>query len=1031
MGTHQKHILGLDIGIGSCGWALIDETDETGSILALGVRTFDVPETPKERTPTNQLRREFRLTRRVTRRRAQRKKAIRALCRTHGLLPEISADDFNKKGFDPWGLRVEGLNRPLSGEELATVLLHIAIHRGFRSNSKRDKGRNAPKENSKMLSALEATTSRAAGYRTVGEMFATDPEYTNRKRNRSGEYSRSILRAEQEREIAILFERQRHHGNVLATETLQSTYATIAFSQRPIGDSEDKVGPCPFFPNEPRAAIRSYSFERFRLLSRLANLRLLSGHERRSLTTDERRNAISDFGTHRGVTFTRLRKLIALPQSWKFEGISSEKEATDVVLRSGNSMAGSYALRQIIGEAPWQSLRKTPDKLDRIAFVLSFRDDLETIRTGLDEIALPSLVRETLMNAARDGAFADFTKAAHISAAACRTLIPFLEQGSIYSEACAQAGFDHTAHTTAPQDILSAINNPIARKALTESWKQVRAIIAEYGLPNRIHIEMARDVGKSTEERAKIESGIKKRTDAKDSLRQEFRETVGCDPHSRDDLLRYELWKEQQGFCLYSGAPISPNALIANDNTVQVDHILPWSRSGDGSYLNKTLCLAQANQQKTNKTPFEWLGADAQRWPVFVARVEALKTMKGMKKRNYLLRDASVLESRFRERNLNDTRYACRAMIALLEGLYESQSTPDTPSRANPKRRIYARPGPLTDALRRAWGVQDLKKNSSGERTKDDRHHALDALIVAATSESALQRLTRAFQDAERRGLPRDFLGMLPPWPGFAEEARQALATVFISRPENHRARGKGHMAEIRQIREEKGTEVVYERKAVEKLKKEDLAAIKDPDRNAGLIAALQAWIDAGKPKDAPPLSPKGDVISKVRVRTNKKVDVRIRDGAADRGEMVRVDVFCKTTPKGKREYYLVPIYTHEVMNPTGYPLPPCLAIQGKTPKADWPQIGPEHDFLFSLRKFSFVEVIKPNGEVISGYFRGADSSTGALSISLHNDVSPNATRTGIGARTLQSLRKFHVDRLGRRHEIKREARTWHGVVCT
>lgn len=73
--------------------------------------------------------------------------------------------------------------------------------------------------------------------------------------------------------------------------------------------------------------------------------------------------------------------------------------------------------------------------------------------------------------------------------------------------------------------------------------------------------------------------------------------------------------------------------------------------------------------------------------------------------------------------------------------------------------------------------------------------------------------------------------------------------------------------------------------------------------------------------------------------------------------------------------------------------------------------------------------MVKPNGEVIRGYSRGASRSTGAFTISPAKSL--QEVRSGIGTRTLTEFRKFHVDRLGRRFEIDREQRTWRGVACT
>jgi CRISPR-associated endonuclease Csn1 len=317
-----------------------------------------------------------------------------------------------------------------------------------------------------------------------------------------------------------------------------------------------------------------------------------------------------------------------------------------------------------------------------------------------------------------------------------------------------------------------------------------------------------------------------------------------------------------------------------------------------------------------------------------------------------------------------------------------------------------------------------------GNRVRDDRHHALDALIVAATTEAALQRLTRAFQESENIGAHRDFARLDLPWPGFVAEVTTKLTSVFVSRAERRRARGEAHGATIRQVVGQPGSEVVvYERKKVEDLKETDLKRLKDPERNAKVLHALKEWIATGKPTDRKPLSPKGDPIAKVRLQTSKKTDVLIREGAADRGEMVRVDVFRKANNRGVWEYYIVPIYPHQVANRSAWPTPPNRAVQAYKPEEEWPEMDNQYEFLWSLYPFSLVELVKPDGEIIEGYFRGFHRSTGALEISPHH--SRDIVRQGIGARTLRSVRKFAVDRLGRRFPIARETRTWHGEACT
>ncbi|MBN9089523.1 MAG: type II CRISPR RNA-guided endonuclease Cas9 [Reyranella sp.] len=1011
--VRESLTLGVDLGIGSCGWALIENADSGGGhIVAMGVRCFDVPETAKERVPTNQIRRQNRLMRRVIKRRRQRMNEVRALFKAHGLL----SGDGKKAlatGLSPWSLRAAALDRPLNGQELAVALGHIAKHRGFKSNSKRDRGKNAADESSKMLGAIEKTRERLGDWRTIGEMFAKDETYAVRRRNRDGNFDRSVLRDDQEREVRLIFDRQRKMGNAIASSDLEREFIGKAFYQRPLQDSDDRVGFCPFEPNERRAAKHSPAFELFRLASRLCALRIRSFGGERPLTAEEISRAMADFGAP-GVklTYKRLRNLLDLEDGARFDVPQEDERKREIASRSGDQAAGTKAFRNVLGDA-WKTLAGHPEKIDHAAAIITFRESLDSIRRGLEEIGFEPLVLEALTKGVQEGEFAHFKGAGHISAKAARKLLPHLMKGLGYHDACKAVRYDHARR---PETDLSSINNPIARKALGEALKQVRAIVREYGMPGAIHVELARDVGKSKEEREEITRGIERRNKAKDRLREEFTAATGRARATAEDLLRYELWKEQNSKCIYSGDHIPIDWVAGDRNLAEVDHILPWSRSGDDSFINKTLCTAKANREKKGRTPFEWFKQEKteKEWEEFGARVESSKTFKGRKKRNYLLRDASVLEEKFRPRNLTDTQYATRVFAETLKAMYPQDGS----------RRVFTRPGALTDRLRRAWGIQGLKKDKDGKRVPDDRHHALDALIVAATTEGALNRLTGAAKIEEERGTSRFIANFKMPWPIFQQDVDTHFPKIFVSRAERGRVRGESHAATLRSIGDDGS--VVYERKAVDALGEQDLDRIKDAERNHRVVTALRAWIAAGKPKDKPPLSPKGDPIRKVSVATNKKVDVLIRDGAADRGEMVRVDVFRKKNRKGAHEYFLVPIYPHQVANKHEYPQAPAAYVRnGGTEEP----LTTGHEFIFSLNQLSFLEIEKQDGTFIDGYFRALDRNTGAIKVSPHNTL--QTMITGIGVRGLKFMKKYQVDRLGTRNEVQSETRTWRGVACT
>lgn len=1043
-------VFGIDLGIASCGWAVLRHptaTDPTGGIVAMGSWMFDVPETDKERTPTNQIRRGTRLLRRVIRRRAQRMSEIRRLFHGSGLLAGQEPDALKRAGLDPWELRARGLDRALSPAEFAVALGHIAKRRGFRSAAKR-KEANTAGDDQKMLKALEAMRERLGRYRTVGELFVRDPDFRDRKRNRDGLFDRTQSRDDLIHEVGELFKAQRRLGNVAATAQLEEAFTRIAFRQMDMQDSEKLVGMCQFEQMEKRASKFAPSFEKFRLLTKLVNLRITTPDGERPLTPQEIGLATVDLGATAKLTVKVVRKRIGLPDSQRFTSIKPEDETQDIAARTGEAMHGTKKLRDALGDQLWAELQARREQLDRIAHVLSFFETAGTIAVELRKLGLPTGAIDALL--ADLGAFSRFKGAGHISALAARSLIPYLESGLRYDEACEAVGYDHAASRWSKreqvadkkgfnrlvEDMGKEIANPVARKSLTEGLKQLWAMRNRWGLPDAVHIEMARDVGNSLEKRNEIKRGIDKNTAERERQREEVRDLLKIEDVNGDTLLRYRLWKEQAGRCPYTDQAIPPAAIVATDNSYQVDHILPWSRFGDDSYSNKVLCTAEANQRKKGLTPCEWIMASQgdDGWSTFVARIEGNSAFRGAKKRNYVLKNAKEAEERFRTRNLNDTRYAARLLAEAVKLFYPDGERQEKGG----IRRVFTRPGGLTAALRHAWGVESLKK-VDGKRVDDARHHALDALVVAAIGEWEVHKLTRSFQEWEQKGLARPLRQVDPPWgdaASFRREVKEAYDDVFVARPERRRARGEGHAATIRQVKERDGLQVVYERKSIADLSEKRLADIKDPERNQGVIEAIRQWIADGRPADRLPRSPAGDEIRKVRLRTKGKPAVQVRGGSADRGEIVRVDVFAKPNKRGKDEFYLVPIYPHHVMNKRDWPMPPMRAVVAYKEEESWAEIDGSFTFKFSLHPRNYVEVTKPTGELLSGYFQGLNRATGA--ISLFNDKDSRSRRDdlgnsldGIGAKTLLSIKKYNVNRFGVRSEVKSEVRTWHGVVCT
>jgi CRISPR-associated endonuclease Csn1 len=1082
MRFREDYVLGLDIGIGSIGWVLLRITDtgefeivslsdNGGMTRAIGARTFAVPEEPKTKELLNRKRRAARGQRRVIRRRAKRMRAVRALLEEHGFAGARDTAALHwargKRQTSPWPLRAEALERLVSDEELARVLIHIARHRGFRSNSKRQM---SDREGGRVLRAVGELERKLleSGKSSVAVMLA-DAE---RRRNRAGAdgkpvYEYTMFRKLLEEETALIFARQRDFGNPKAARELEERYAELAFSQRPMRSVAHLVGKCAFIEGERRAPRCAPTSERFRLAATLTTL-VLSKENARSTAETRRLNAaeisaaLDLLGIQRKVSFSAVRRKLDLSPDRRFEGLSygrknaqgreENPETADVATRGGACGAGTHAFIKCLGKDAFTRLMRTPTEdgracLDAVAELISCNDDFEEIERQISLLPLRREEVDAVMGSVREGEFNHFKGTMHLSLKAMAKILPHLIESCSYAEGCARAGFNHTESLRIDID---DIRNPVVRRVLREARRQVRAIIREFGVvPGRIHVELARDVGKSAEERDGIDKGIRKRTEEKNKKREAVAELLGvpADRAGAEALLRYELWQQQGGKCAYymlwrkAGGEryygprgnhlngcISPDDL--RNGATQIDHILPRSRTLDNSFHNKCLCIPAANQAKGGLTPYEWIGRNnPQAWHEFEEWVNSLSA-KGMKKRNFLLKDLGEREEEFCARNLNDTRYACRVVMRLMEQEYEYWSDKLAIPTHHPDgrgiRRVYARPGGITAWLRRAWGLEGLKKDKSGKRL-GDRHHALDAFIVAGHTESVQREAVRLFQ-AEERGVPAPELA--PPMPSCRETLMRIMQEVFVSRAERGGTKGALHEETLRSIREEKDesgntVKMLYERKPIMALRLQDLERVKDAERCRKMMEALREWLEAGKPEDAMPHLAHTDAGGKTRTDRIRRVRLKRgpfssgvevprgdRKAQADNGNIVRTDVYSKD---GK--YYLVPVYTWQAARG----VLPDRAIKAHAPESEWPIMNEEYAFCFSLVPDNYVLTEDGDGNVREGYFKNPDRSAGSISLAMAHD-SAELVR-GIGTRRLKRFEKYRVDRLGRLHRVRREKR--------
>lgn len=1079
------YTLGLDIGIASIGWAVLgnDEEGKPNRIIDLGVRIFDKAEVENTGESLAAPRRDARSARRRLRRHRHRLERIRYLLVQQGVLTQEEMTHLYDKSTlaSPYQLRTEGLDRLLNAQEFARVLIHLAQRRGYQSNSTAEEAKNE-KENGIIKTAILENRQRMerGGYRTIGEMMYRDAAFWETingiryhcTRNKAGDYRFTVDRASILLEVSLLFEAQRRLGSPWASQEMEDAYTAILSSQRsfdegPGGDSPfrkgiaDRVGNCTLEPTEQRAAKADVTFERFKLLQDLNHMRLVDNNGSHPLTQQQRDLLEKAAFRTANLTYGQLRKKLGISDEVRFAGLYYGKDTIEKAEKRKWAQMQSYhkirtALDKVSKDA-FRALTQDQDRLDAIGEILTaYKADAARIE-HLQSAGIPEEYHKALLPLS-------ISKRAKLSIAAMRKLIPFLQQGMRYDEACKAAGLDfHGADGKVEKlsDFLNEITNPVVRRAVSQTIKVVNAVVRKYGNPDAVRIELAREMHHSIKERNRMKKQQEENREKNEQAKAQILETKPGTRVTGLDIVKFKLHQEQKGFCPYSGAEIKKERLY-EPGYAEVDHIIPYSRCFDDSYSNKVLVLAEENRQKGNRTPYEYFGANEQRWEEFSAHVRA--SVRDFKKRQKLLNTSfgEKQKEEFTQRNLNDTQHITRVVYNYLRNNLEFADS------AYAKAPVQAVNGAVTAMLRGRWGIEKMRGNG-------DLHHCKDAVVIAATSRSMIEVLTKYYQEEEQLFMGKTHFvdpatgevltrkEFPQPWPRFREELEarldpidpkealmalnlstyefdpeEKIPPVFVSHMPKHTVTGAAHKETIRG-KTETGTVVKTALTSLKLDKNGEIKGYYNPQTDPRLYQALverlkQFGGDGAKAFAEPFYKPKkdgtpGPRVDKVKIAEKASLSVSTGRGVADNGEMIRMDVFrVPNERKPDDSYYFVPIYVADTKKAT---LPSKAVVQGKSPEA-WKQMKPEH-FLFSIFKGDLIYVESKKGislalakEAVgektiqpkSGlfYFCGANISNGSIEIETHDR---RYGKESLGIKELKAFEKRQVDVLGNVSEVR------------
>ncbi len=491
-----NYILGLDIGIASVGWAMVEINEEENPIrlIDLGVRVFERAEVPKTGDSLAAARRLARSVRRLTRRRAHRLLRARRLLKREGVL---QAADFDENGLikslpnTPWQLRAAALDRKLTPLEWSAVLLHLIKHRGYLSQRKNE-GETADKELGALLKGVadNAHALQTGNFRTPAELALNKFEKeSGHIRNQRGDYSHTFNRKDLQAELNLLFEKQKEFGNPHVSDGLKEGIETLLMAQRPAlsGDAVQKMlGYCTFEPTEPKAAKNTYTAGRFIWLTKLNNLRILEQGSERPLTTTERATLMDEPYRKSKLTYAQARKLLGLEDTAFFKGLRYGKDNAEAstLMEMKAYHAISRALEKEGLKDKKSPLNLSPELQDEIGTAFSLFKTDEDITGRLKDRVQPEILEALLKHIS-------FDKFVQISLKALRRIVPLMEQGKRYDEACAEIYGDHYGKKNAEEKIYlppipaDEIRNPVVLRALSQARKVINAVVRRYGSPAR------------------------------------------------------------------------------------------------------------------------------------------------------------------------------------------------------------------------------------------------------------------------------------------------------------------------------------------------------------------------------------------------------------------------------------------------------------------------------------------------------------------------------------------------------------------
>lgn len=361
----------------------------------------------------------------------------------------------------------------------------------------------------------------------------------------------------------------------------------------------------------------------------------------------------------------------------------------------------------------------------------------------------------------------------------------------------------------------NAVRNPMAMRSLHQLRKVINTLLREGTIDSQteIHIEYARELNDANKRKAIAQWNKNREEERKKyagKIQTLYNQACGknIEP-TNDDIIKFQLWEEQDHICLYTGDSIGITEFIGPNPSYDIEHTVPRSVGGDSTLENMTLCSSKFNRDvKKAKLPTQLPNHDEimerlKEWRKKIDKLlkdaDHVKTHSGMdkavkdrliQKRHLLRLELDYWMGKYKRFQMEEVPegFARRqgagiGLVGKYAGLYLKSLFHKADDRNKSNVRVVK--GATTAEYRKMWGIQDEYEKKSRD---NHVHHCIDAITIACIEPGEYNATARYYQQLEEYERTKSAKPSFPkPWPTFTEDIKAIAQEMLVvhSTPDN------------------------------------------------------------------------------------------------------------------------------------------------------------------------------------------------------------------------------------------------------